>query len=119
MKRFLFLLVLSGPLWTFAATPEKITICRLPLTSLAPHGILVRWSSNGSPRWNLDQQPGTPLTVGGRPAREQIRGRSKLSSTICGSIGADGLVAIHIPLAFVIFGLTIWITGRAVRLNRS
>jgi hypothetical protein len=33
--------------------------------------------------------------------------------------GADGLVAIHIPLAFVIFGLTIWITGRAVRLNRS
>ena len=33
--------------------------------------------------------------------------------------GADGLVAIHIPLAFVIFGLTIWISARALRLSSS
>ena len=33
--------------------------------------------------------------------------------------GDDGLVAIHIPLAFVIFGLTIWISARALRLSSS
>jgi hypothetical protein len=33
--------------------------------------------------------------------------------------GDDGLVAIHIPLAFLIFGLTIWISGRALRLGSS
>jgi hypothetical protein len=76
--------------------PFQITTCRLPIASLAPHGILVRWSNNGSPRWNLNQQSGTPLTVGGRPAREQIRGRSMLSSTICGSIGADESISVEV-----------------------
>jgi heme A synthase len=33
--------------------------------------------------------------------------------------GDDGLVAIHIPLAFLIFGLAIWISGRALRLSSS
>jgi hypothetical protein len=72
----------------------KTTVCRLPLSRLAPHGILVRWSANGFPLWNLDQQPGTPLTVGGRPAREQISGRATLASTICASIGADEAISV-------------------------
>jgi hypothetical protein len=76
--------------------PQKITICRLPITSLAPHGILVRWSSNGSPQFHLDQEPGAPLTVGGRSAREQIRGRSTLTSTFCGSIGADESISVEV-----------------------
>lgn len=33
--------------------------------------------------------------------------------------GDDGLVALHIPLAFVIFGLTIWISALALRLSSS
>ena len=31
----------------------------------------------------------------------------------------DGLVAVHIPLAFVIFGLTTWIAAKAVALARE
>jgi hypothetical protein len=103
----------SEPVRPVPMGPEKITICRLPLTSLAPHGILVRWSSNGSPRWNLDQQPGTPLTVGGRPAREQIRGRSKLTSTICGSIGADESISVEVAetVAYDYYDMTACLGG--------
>jgi hypothetical protein len=32
--------------------------------------------------------------------------------------GHDWLIAIHVPLAFVIFGLTSWITTRSIRLVR-
>ena len=72
----------------------KTTVCRLPITSLAPDGILVRWSANGSPLWRLDRQPGVTLTVGGRPAREQISSGAPLSSTICGSIDADRSISV-------------------------
>ena len=33
--------------------------------------------------------------------------------------GDEELVAIHVPLAFVIFGLTSWISARAVALARD
>jgi hypothetical protein len=33
--------------------------------------------------------------------------------------GDEGLLALHIPLAFVIFGLTSWISARAVALARD
>ncbi|MDQ2850769.1 MAG: hypothetical protein M3Y49_08545 [Actinomycetota bacterium] len=32
--------------------------------------------------------------------------------------GYDSLIAVHVPLAMIIFGLTVWITARAGRLHR-
>jgi hypothetical protein len=32
--------------------------------------------------------------------------------------GHDWLIGIHVPLAFIIFGLTTWITARSIRLAR-
>jgi hypothetical protein len=32
--------------------------------------------------------------------------------------GKDGLIGVHVPLAFVIFGLTAWLFVRALRLHR-
>ena len=32
--------------------------------------------------------------------------------------GADSLIEVHVPLAMVIFGLTVWVTVRAGRLHR-
>jgi ABC-type uncharacterized transport system permease subunit len=34
-------------------------------------------------------------------------------------LGKDSLIAVHVPLALVIFGLTIWLTVRAIRLDRA
>jgi hypothetical protein len=33
--------------------------------------------------------------------------------------GQDNLIAVHVPLAFVVFGLTIWLTMQAVALRRA
>lgn len=33
--------------------------------------------------------------------------------------GHDWLIAVHVPLAFIIFGVTTWITTRSIRLVRS
>jgi hypothetical protein len=67
------------------------TECGWPLTSLDPGGILVRWSSDGSPTWRIENQPGTSLTVAGRPAREQITEPGD-----CGSIGADETISVEV-----------------------
>jgi hypothetical protein len=72
-------------------TTASSTACGWPLTKLAAEGVLVRWSSNGFPGWSLQQAPGTSLTVGGLPAREQVSQPGN-----CGSIGADETIAVEV-----------------------
>ena len=86
----------STPVRPVPGGPVKIRICHLAVSKLARHGILVVWSAVGFPGWSLDRDPGTPLTVGGHPAREQISGRSMLTSTMCGSIGADESISVAV-----------------------
>jgi hypothetical protein len=34
-------------------------------------------------------------------------------------LGHDGLIVVHVPLAVAIFGLTVWVTSAALRLDRT
>ncbi len=45
--------------------------CGEPLDSLKAGAVLVEWWSDGSPRWSIAGQPGTPATVDGLQARIQ------------------------------------------------
>jgi hypothetical protein len=47
-------------------------VCGLPVSSLRPNGVLVRWSIGGTQGSSLDNVPGTPAIIGGRPARIQV-----------------------------------------------
>jgi hypothetical protein len=67
------------------------TDCTWPVTNLLPGGVWVHWSSNGSPTWKLENQPGTSLTVAGLPAREQIT-----KPGTCGPIGADETITVEV-----------------------
>lgn len=49
------------------------TRCGWPITKLRSGGVLIRWSQDGLavPRsWRFSHEPGRPLTVDGRPARQ-------------------------------------------------
>ena len=54
-----------------ARTPTSI-VCHEPVGSLGPNGVLVEWDVDGYPGWTLAGTPGTPLRIGGRPARERV-----------------------------------------------
>jgi hypothetical protein len=84
------------------------TACGWPLTELAADGVLVRWSSNGSPGWHLQQAPGTSLSVGGLPAREQVSQPGD-----CGSIGADETIVVKAArtVPYNYYGMTACLRG--------
>jgi len=77
---------MQDPCTTTASSSE----CGWPLTNLVTDGVLVRWSSNGTLGWSLQQDPGTSLTVGGLAAREEVSQPGD-----CGSIGADETIAVE------------------------
>jgi hypothetical protein len=53
---------------TAANNPGKTTVsCGNPISALAPGGVLVRWSANGSPGWH---EPKANTEIGGHPATE-------------------------------------------------
>jgi hypothetical protein len=72
-------------------TQGASTTCGWPVRRLRPGGVLIVWENRGSPGWTLGSMPGTPLTVGGRPAR-----RSVSKPGACATIGADESVEIAI-----------------------
>jgi hypothetical protein len=79
----------NEPMHHPCTTNQFSSVCGWPLTKLSSEGVLVRWSSNGSPGWHLG--PGTPLTVGGLPASEQVS-----QPGICSSIGADETITVEV-----------------------
>jgi hypothetical protein len=80
---------MHGPCTTIPSTPGG-SVCGRPVTSLAPGGILVLWTSDGHPGWSLDTEPGSSLTVGGRPAREVVTGPGE----VCRPVGADRSITV-------------------------
>jgi hypothetical protein len=51
---------------------ESGVTCHAPLSRLGYNGVYVEWSVNGFPNWTLANQPGQPISVSGRPARESV-----------------------------------------------
>jgi hypothetical protein len=72
-------------------TATRTTVsCGWPIRRIEKSHVLIQWFGMGTPGWHLENEPGTSLTVGGRPAREEIRHQS------CGSIGGNEVVTIFI-----------------------
>jgi hypothetical protein len=68
-----------------------VTACGWPVKRVRPGGVLVVWENRGYPGWSLASMPGTPIRVGGRPARRLVS-----TPGSCGSIGADETVEVSI-----------------------
>lgn len=71
------------PCITRRGTHNTTVICREPVARLQPGSILAFWSIMADPAWSFSRAAGTPLRVGGRPAKLAIT-----SNDSCG-IGAD------------------------------
>jgi hypothetical protein len=54
---------------------------------LGPAGILVSWDIYGFPNNGIDNAPGSPTTIDGRPARLQVK--TPAAATDCALIGAS------------------------------
>jgi hypothetical protein len=53
-----------------------------------PTGVMLKWSANGFPSWNLADQPGQPIIVSGRTAKISMQSR------VCDGLGADQQVSV-------------------------
>ena len=56
------------------------------LGRLSPSGILVSWDIHGFPGVSIDNEPGSPTTIDGSPARIQVK--PAVAGTQCAVIGA-------------------------------
>lgn len=63
---------MHDPCQAVSSGASQGTECGWPVDQLDPAGIVLMWGTGGMPGWSLDQSPGTPRTIGGHPAREQI-----------------------------------------------
>jgi len=68
-----------------------VTSCSWPVDRLDSNGVLVVWENQGYPGWRLAPQPGTSVSVDGRPAKQVVKRPGD-----CGTIGADETVSIQI-----------------------
>lgn len=66
------------------------TACTWPIGHLKRSHVLVEWFEVGHPGWHLTDEPGVPITVAGRAARERIVHHG------CPQIGGDEMVSIEI-----------------------
>jgi hypothetical protein len=71
-------------------TAKSSTYCGWPLRHLQRSGVLIEWVLGGQLGWKLSDEKGSTLSVGGRPAREDIVHQS------CGSIGGDEHVSVYV-----------------------
>jgi len=72
----------TQPVHDPCSTKGSTTSCGLPVGKLRPGGVLVTWNASNPPSFSLGS--GTPVRVGGHPAR-----RVETKGGICKSIGAD------------------------------
>jgi hypothetical protein len=68
---------------------KKSVICGSPVSELPAGGVLVRWSADGFPTWNM---PKANTIVGSRPAAE-----TRTSGGWCASLGAPETITVIIP----------------------
>jgi hypothetical protein len=69
--------------------------CRLPLGSLHANGALVQWGFGGRPGWSLGQMPGTPMRIGGRPAKLAVI-ETDTAANSCRQLDGDELLILWI-----------------------
>jgi hypothetical protein len=82
---------IADPCKSTVVGASKTTKCGFPITHLQPEGVLVRWTSNTFPGWTLAKVHGRALSIGGRPAREQVS-----RPGLCHSIGAAETITVNI-----------------------
>jgi hypothetical protein len=63
--------------------------CGNPIRALAPGGVLVRWSENGSPNWH---RPKADTTIDGHPATE-----TRTTEAWCAALQGSEVVSVVIP----------------------
>jgi hypothetical protein len=78
------------PCRTVRTSEGSETICGWPLRHLQRSGVLIEWMLGGQPGWKLSDVKGSTLSVGGRPAREEILHQA------CGSLGGDERVYVFV-----------------------
>jgi hypothetical protein len=70
--------------------PDKTTVsCGNPIRALAPGGILVRWSENGSPSWH---SPKANTSIDGHPATE-----TRTTEAWCTALQGTETITVVIP----------------------
>jgi hypothetical protein len=79
----------TQPVHNPCATHGNTISCGFPVQSLEPGAVLVTWNASAPPGVGLG--PGSPLRVGGRPAR-----RVDTAGGMCRSIGADRTIDVLI-----------------------
>jgi hypothetical protein len=73
-----------------ASIPGMTTVaCGNPISALAPGGVLVRWSANGSPSWH---EPKANTAIGGHPATE-----TRTTEAWCTTLRGTETITIVIP----------------------
>lgn len=68
--------------------PHSTSSCTVPLSKLAPGGVIVLWTGNAQPNWVFAKAPGVARTINGRAARVLVS-----SPGICKSLGGDETVS--------------------------
>jgi hypothetical protein len=79
----------TQPVHAACSTHANITSCGFPVRHLAPGGVLISWLVYGIPARTLG--PGTPVRVGGRPAR-----RVETAGGACRKLGADRAIDVAV-----------------------
>ncbi len=70
---------------------RSTSVCGLPVSSLHPNGVLLRWMLGGPPGWKLEGAPGNPATIGGWAARIAVLTSGPFFDG-CRELGADELI---------------------------
>ena len=87
--------VTHSPCRTVTNPRGSETSCGWPLRHLQRSGVLIEWWFGGVPGWKLSEEKGSTLSVGGRPAHEEILHQA------CGSIGGNEQVAVFVSRPIV------------------
>ncbi|HEY8792061.1 MAG TPA: hypothetical protein VIL96_04195 [Gaiellaceae bacterium] len=83
-------LIVRSLIW-LSTEPLQRAVQGLPVSSLRPNGIVVRWSLGGLPGSNLDNVPGVPTVIGGWPARIDVLTNGP-SFESCSTVGGDEVI---------------------------
>jgi hypothetical protein len=82
----------NQPLHDPCSQTGQLRTCGSPLNRLGPGGVLVSWQIvGGPPPLRLSSRPGAATTIGGRPAKVDVRSSSNPDQQ-CAALGASGEV---------------------------
>lgn len=108
------LYVSTQPVRDPCRTKGKTVTCTWPVDRLRPGDVLITLENRGFPGWSLDDAPGRPLRVGGRPAKHSIERPGD-----CGAIGGEVTIGVAVasPLPDNYTELTACLSGPKLAAN--